>query len=261
MPGSRRVSGFTLVELMIASVILSIVLLGLHRVYLQQREISDWQRDMAVANDLFRIVGSVMSDDLREAIAADGDVVLGAPDSIRVRSPIGFAHVCYADPDDDILGLDGLNGSLPTAPGDSLHLYGAGGWKRTRVVGAVTVATGQMRCDVSRRRPTELVRLPRGDVAGVPVGAPVRAFRSTSYHVTAFEGQPWVARSDASGTEAIAGPISPRGLRFRSLDASGAETATASEIVAVEISVAVPRPATRGAVADTMVMVFQGRNR
>jgi len=254
-------SGFTLVEVLITSVILSIVLLGLHRVYLQQRQISGWQRDMAVANDVFRIVGSVLSDDLREAIAGEGDVVLGATDSIRVRSPIGFGYVCYALESGDLVGIEGRTGSLPNAPGDSLHIYATSGWRRSSVVGSLPVNSGPTRCEVSQARPEALLKLRSGGVDDVPVGAPIRSFRSTSYHVSTFDGQPWFSRSDASGTEAIAGPISPRGLRFRALDSGGDETAVPADIVAIEVSVVVPRPATRGAIADTMTMVFQGRNR
>lgn len=257
--GSSR--GFTLVEVMVTSVILSVVLVGLHRVYLQQRQISGWQRDMAVANDVFRIVGSVLSDDLREAVASEGDVVLGAADSIRVRSPLGFAYVCYTRTDADLVGLEGLTGSLPTAPVDSLHLYAEPGWRTTRVVASRPEAAGLVRCEVSRARPEALLQLTSDAADDVPIGAPVRSYRSTSYHVTTVDGEPWFARSDASGVEAIAGPISPGGLRFRALDASGAATALPAEIAAVEVSIVVPRPATSGAVTDTMVMVFQGRNR
>jgi len=255
-------NGFTLVEVLVASVILVLVLTGLHTAHIQQRRVSDWQVDMAEAHDGFRIANSILAAELREAVVADGDVVLNSPQSLTVRSPVGFALVCATRANPAVIALHGASGASPTPGTDSILLYSSQGWAALPVVSRDTPGQRGLECPFGTARPEAQYRLPAGSVEFVPVGAPVRVFRTHRYHLAAVDSEPWLARTDASGTEPLVGPLIPEGLRFRYLDRYGVATAVTDSAVGVEMTLAMPRPDRAGsAVTDTMTLIFQGRNR
>lgn len=256
------VRGFTLVEMLVTTVLLGLVLVGLHGVHLQQRKFTDWQQQLSADHDAFRIIGSVLSAELREAVVNDGDVLLPGEDSLVVRSPLGFALVCATRSNPAVVGLSHTMGQLPTETGDSLLVYTEGGWRALAVQGEDRPGQRGLACAHGTRTPAAQYRLVSGAADSIPVGAPVRTFQRHSYHLTREDGQRWLARTDPSGTEILAGPLAPRGLRFRFLDAAGAGTTDPGAAVGVELEVVLtPPPGSRTAVPDTFTMVFQGRNR
>lgn len=258
----RRRSGFTLTEVLVAAVLLGLVLVGLHRVHLQQRRVTDWQRQVARANDAFRVVSSVFSAQLREGVPSEGDIVLPRPDSADIRAAVGFALVCATRSSPAVIGLDHVAGRLPQADGDSLLVYATSGWRALAVEGEDRPGQRGMSCSHGPSDPEVQYRLAAHSADSVPVGATVRVFHHERYHVAMGEAGPWLARTDPRGTELLVGPLAPEGLRFRFLDELGAATDLPGEAVAVEVRVVLrsgllarpPRP-------DTLLLVFQGRNR
>jgi prepilin-type N-terminal cleavage/methylation domain-containing protein len=86
--------GFTLIELMIALVLLGIVstavykvLVNNQRLYLAQTQQIDLQQNM-------RAAATILPAEFRELDAADSDIVAMAPTSITIRSPGKLAFIC-----------------------------------------------------------------------------------------------------------------------------------------------------------------------
>lgn len=260
----RRASraGFSLVELSVVVAVAGILVVALQQVYMQHRRFADWQQRLVGAHDSYRVTSALLAADLREAVPSLGDLTLVAADRISVRSPVGFGLVCAVQTANARIGINRLVGRMPQVTGDSILVYATTGWRVAAVVAIETPGTGSMSC--GGRVPDAQFRVATGGAADVPVGGPIRAFRRHAYHLTTNGGQPWLARTDAAGTEPLVGPVAGGGLRFRLLDEDGAETANLSLVAGVEFRVILPSRVIPGAAtvpADTALSVMQVRNR
>jgi len=255
-------AGFTLPELLVATVLLGIVLAGLHQAHIQQRRVSVWQQHVAASHDAFRVASSVLSSELREAVLAEDDVVLLSADSIAVRSPGGFGFVCATRTNPAVLALNRVSGRMAGRAGDSLLVYAGSGWRAVEVSEAERPGQRGLRCAHGDPTPHAQYRLRGGDADDVPVGAPVRVFSRQRYHTVVDREESWLARTHAGGTDLLAGPLAAEGLRFRFLDAAGTPTPRSSDAVGVELQMVLrPDPRAGAPRPDTLVLVFQGRNR
>jgi len=260
MTRSRR--GFTIAEVLVATVLLGLVLGGLHQAHLQQRRFTDWQQRVVTSNDGFRVANSVLSAELREAVIPEGDVVIFAPDSMAVRSPLGFAVVCDRRTNPPIIALSLSMGGMPAQSGDSVLVYTSGGWRALEIVSEQRPDRRGLRCPYGNSTPEFAFRLDRGATDAIAVGSPVRVFRSYRYHPVQDGGATWLARTDALGTEPLVGPLASNGLRFRLMDSSGQATSSHDEAVGVELQLVMQGVGSiAGQFPDTLLMLFQGRNR
>src|SRR3989442_15278040 len=89
---SRR--GFTLIELMIALLLLGIVATGIYRVLVgnQQTDLAQTQRIDLQQN--IRAVLTILPADFREIAAADGDILKMACTSLTIRARRSLAFIC-----------------------------------------------------------------------------------------------------------------------------------------------------------------------
>lgn len=259
MRSARR--GFTLVEVLVATVLLSFVLLALHQAHLRQRAFTDWQQRIAESHDGYRIANSVLGADLREAVIAEGDVVLRSADDLWVRSPQGFGIVCDRRDNPPLLALANTLGTMPTQAGDSVLVYTSGGWRALSIDRPERPTQSGLQCAYGRPEAEHAYRMARGETDSIQVGAPLRSFEIHRYHTLMENGDTWLARTDASGTEALVGPLAPRGLRFQFVDATGRATADAGDAVGVETRIVMRREGSGGELfLDTLEMVFRSRN-
>jgi len=258
----RERYGFTVVEMLVVLVVGTILALALHQAYVQHSRFLGWQERVVGANDAFRVAGALLSADLREAVPRSGDLTLSASDRLVVRAPTGLAFVCATLSSPPSLGLTRVLGRLPEQTGDSIMVYATTGWRVSAVVARDTPGQNGLSC--GGRAPEAQLRLPSGGTTSVPVGAPVRVFRRHTYHTVTNAGAPWLARTDAAGTEPLVGPLGPSGLRFRLLSETGAQTAVDSLVAGVELRLVLPSraiPGTPVVPGDTATTVFQVRNR
>ncbi len=256
--------GFTIVELTVAVTLIGLVAVGLHQAYLQQRLFVSWQADGVRAHDAYRVAGSMISADLREAAPAQGDLSLPKADSLLLRAPIGLAFVCDRITSTAVLGLYEVAGAMPQSTADSMLVYATTGWRAAGFVATQTPGSGALVCDVGPATPSAQIRLSPGAADNVPIGAPVRAFRRHGYHLVTNEGAPWLARTTAAGTEPLVGPLMPGGLRFRLLNASGGVETSLPLVGGVEMRMILPRRVdmrTSAIRADTVVTLLHLRNR
>src|SRR5438093_1988928 len=86
--------GFTLIELMIALVLLGLVSAAVYKVLVNNQRIYLAQTQTIDLNQNMRAAAAILPAELRELDAADGDILAMGPDSIRIRAMRQLAFVC-----------------------------------------------------------------------------------------------------------------------------------------------------------------------
>lgn len=256
--------GFTLVELLLVAVMGALLVVVLHRMHVQQRRFAHWEDRVVQDHDAFRVASSILGSDLREVVAPEGDVTLHTADSLSVRAPLGFALTCSVRENPAAIGLTQAQGRMWTGEGDSLLVYTTAGWRALAPTGELKSAPKVLQCPFGEATPDHLYTLAKGAADSIPVGAPIRVFRRHTYHVGMNRGTQWLARTDVDGSQMLVGPTTGDGVRFRLVDRSGAATAKLADVVAVELRLIlplVPLSKESSSTADTLTLLFQGRNR
>ena len=254
--------GFTLIELMIALVLLGIVsaavykvLVNNQRVYLAQTQTIDLQQNI-------RAAAAILPAEFRELDAADGDIKAMTPTSLRIRAMRELAFVC-ADP---VLGggIGQITLTVRKTPiygtrqtftkGDSILVYWEGN-PTTRVDDQwlpaqlqADGAPGVCNDTLGANNPAWLLSLqpqwinaPTLNRAGaITRGAPLRGFDKVAYELYQapapdtnwYLGQ----RNPAQGgtIQPMIGPlIGPNGVTFSYYDSVGAVTADSSKVAQI----------------------------
>jgi prepilin-type N-terminal cleavage/methylation domain-containing protein len=264
----RRSRGFTLVEMLVVVVLGTVVAAGLYRVLTTQQRAVRHQNEVASVHDVFRVAAAVLAADLREANPADGDLGGLSPETLSVRSPVGFAVVCAVDTVNARLGLVGVRGRVDATPGDSLLVYRPAGWIVRAVTAVDPGGLPPLACPYAGGPPLERTVRVAGSVSGVPVGAPARAFRRTAYHLAQDAGFWWLARTDPGGTEPLVGPTAPGGLLFLYVDTLEQPAASVAAVARVDVRLVARSRAGSGGLAgagrpleDTLWVRVRTRNR
>jgi prepilin-type N-terminal cleavage/methylation domain-containing protein len=260
--------GFSLIELMIALVLLGVVstaiykvLVNNQRVYLAQTQTIDLQQNI-------RAAVAILPAEFRELDAADGDISAMGPDSIRMRAMRQLAFVCPLAP---ILGggigqidlkirATPMFGNRQTfAQNDSILVYWEGNpgtrsddtWLPAQVK---AVATGPVCADSG---PAGVGTVPRAgftltlqpqwinnpllNVAGaITAGAPVRRFDKVAYRsYQAADGNWYLGqRNPANGgtIQPVVGPLTgANGITFSYYDSIGTATTDSSKVAQIQI--------------------------
>jgi prepilin-type N-terminal cleavage/methylation domain-containing protein len=274
MKGRTRPRGFTLVELLIVTVLGTVVLLATLSIL-----VSNQQTLTAVATKLrvYRTLRSgmgILAGELREISPATGDLLVMGDDSVEVRVTRSFGLVCA------ITG--GPNPQLtvktvgePFAPNDSIFLLAANDpgiladdvWK----IGTVNNIVSTTTCNGSD---TAQVLTVGGMTVGSPpdsvsVGAPMRAFLHYIYGLFMIDGQAYVAR-ELSGTTvtptstaaAMVGPLRRvSGVpTFTYWDPFGNAAIIPSQVARIRMVLRTVAEIPGGVVRDSIVLDIHPRN-
>ncbi len=259
--------GFTLIELMIALVLLGLVsaavykvLVNNQRVYLAQTQTIDLQQNI-------RAAAAILPAEFRELDAADGDITAMGPDSIRMRAMRQLAFLCQTP----LLGGGAGQISLTVRQtpifgnrqtfnvNDSLLIYYEGD-PSTRiddswVLGQVkTVAAGPVCNDSGPAGPGTLpspgftLTLQPQWIAGsqlnvanaITLGAPVRGFDKVMYRVyQAADGNWYLGQRNPASTgtiQPVVGPLTgANGVTFSYYDSVGVVTVDSSKVAQIQI--------------------------
>jgi prepilin-type N-terminal cleavage/methylation domain-containing protein len=254
--------GFTLIELMVALVLLGIVstavykiLVNNQRIYLAQTQTIDLQQNI-------RAAAAILPAEFRELDAADGDIKAMTATSLRIRAMRELAFVC-ADP---VLGggIGQITLTVRKTPiygtrqtftkGDSILVYWEGNpttrtddqWLPAQL--QADGAPGVCNDTLGANNPAWLLSLqpqwindPTLNRAGaITRGAPVRGFDKVAYELYQapapdtnwYLGQ----RNPAQGgtIQPMIGPlIGPNGVTFSYYDSVGAVTADSSKVAQI----------------------------
>src|SRR6266511_5330048 len=86
--------GFTLVELLVALVLMGIVSAGIYRVLVNNQRIYQAQTQRIDLSQNIRAAGTIMPSELREADANEGDVIAISPTTITFRAMRWMGYIC-----------------------------------------------------------------------------------------------------------------------------------------------------------------------
>lgn len=232
-------------------VLTGMVVAGVLRALSAQKKFYARQSRVLDARHAMRASTMILSSELRDLSALDGDLYMVASDSVAFRSTVAFGVVCGVDAASARLALNRVSGQFTAAgvPGaDSVLVFGENSdrddddnWMALAVVG---IATSGLSC-TSGATPERVVTV-SGSVASIWVGSPVRLFRAYVYGLTdGGDGRWWLSRRLRATPEyvPVAGPLAPpgdQGLVLTYFKSDGTPTTVASQVTRGRISVRAP---------------------
>jgi prepilin-type N-terminal cleavage/methylation domain-containing protein len=253
--------GFTLVEILLALVIMGVVTGALYRLLNTSQRLSLAQAEQVSLQSSVRTGSLVVPNELRELNtvlgsldATQNDITDADPDAITYRAMRGLGFVCQAAAAGAtqlrLAGASWTGLRAPDATRDSLYLFIEGdpdeddddSWLQVDITAAVAPANA---CGAAAGYLLTVEAIP----AAVPVNTPVRLFELMRLELYAEDGQWWMGAQSVSAGEIepqpMLGPLTDDGFALVYLDAAGAETADLTAIKSVRLTV---RGLTDGAV-------------
>jgi prepilin-type N-terminal cleavage/methylation domain-containing protein len=241
---SARRAGFTLIELVIAMVLMSLVGGAIVSVLLRQQRFYNSTTDLIQTRQQIRQAAAMLPSDLRGISSVGGDIFSMSDSALEFRSVFGSSVVCTnaggiisTVPQRLATGATLTNWSRLPAVGDSLAVYSNGptlavgddAWLLHRItaVALVTtnVATGcptttglTQAGDISAVNPSYRLGLSPAAANTIPVGAGIRFIRRVRYRLYRDTDNQWYLGffdcifgrvPVCSATQAIAGPFQP----------------------------------------------------
>ncbi len=270
---SRR-AGFTLIELVIAMVLMSLVGGAIVKLLLRQSRFYNSTTDMIQTRQQLRQAAAMLPSDLRGISSVGGDIFSMSDSALEFRSTFGSSVVCVnaapgllsTVPVVLASGATMTNWSRLPVVGDSIAVYNNGppvGWSLARITGRTPVttnaangcpvATGLTRAgDITATNPSYQLTLLPAAAATIPVGAGIRFVRRVRYRLFRDTDNQWYLGffdclfgrvPVCNTTQAIAGPFQPyatngtSGVQFAYYDVNGAVTANPLQVARISLVV------------------------
>ena len=266
----RNRAGFTMVELLIVTVLGSLVVMAAYQVLLVNQRTYAAQNAQVQSQQTVRAGMDILFGELREISRAGSDIGIFTADSLQVRAGRSFGLVCAANPATGVLDVRKVGSWFGV--GDSVAVYAENSPKTAAdddwIYGRVTARDTTITCS---GRPAQRLTIPRvataaaTDLDTVRVGANVRGYAHYTYSTYTFDGQRYLGRKDSTNTTVpLVGPLqSSAGLAFRYLDSLDVVTTTASSVSQIEVTLRT-LPQVRGPngnlVADSVTTRIYVRN-
>lgn len=250
--------GLSLVELLVALVILGVVSASLYRVLVNNQRVYQAQTQRIDLQQNIRAAATILPAEFRELDAYDGDILGMGPDSITIRAFRVLGFICNA-PSLPVLPIAGaqvtirnslLFGARGFAAGtDRIMIYYEGdeGSRADEVwtVPTPLTAVGSQNCpDGAAGTQLQLLNL---NIVPAPVplvrngltrGSPVRAFEPITYRLyQAADARYYIGLRSAAGLQPLVGPVLANGLALAYYDSTGAVTANPLLVSSVGITV------------------------
>lgn len=237
----QRPRGFTLAELLIATVLLGIIGVAMTRMLISESRLFDIQNARRNARAVGRSSTNVLFSDLRMAqdgASAPGTMLVAKRDSIRARLPYAFGFVCGVGTattvnmlaaDSAVLAMSSYAGYAWRSRLTSQYTYVPMGSSTDLPVNSSTpttcTATARLRTDTISSRTSDPLDL-KPVTAGAQPGAPIFLYQEVTYWFggsVAYPGRIGLWRQATGGTaeELVAPFASTAGFKFytRNVDA------------------------------------------
>ncbi len=256
--------GFSLVELLIAMVLLAIVVAGLYRTLMTNQRVYQQQTQVIGLQQNMRAAAAILPQELRELNSTGGDIYAMTATSITVRAHRWTAFMCTPP----VTGLGGAVGpqQVPGATmilrvqpffGRSINVAidsmfiryeGDDGTRKDDgyVVGRPTlIQTAGVTCPVTAGGGAgQLVTMNldfRGNLnfpTSIANGDPVLGFEPVTYSLyqPTAGGDWYVGLTTSNGQQPLIGPVLSNGLAFAYYDSTGAVTAVPARVARVDIT-------------------------
>lgn len=250
----RNARGFTLVEILIALVLMGIVATALYQLLVANQRIYRSQVESVAINESARAAVSIVPTEVRELSAGDGDVIAMNATSLTYKS-MQSLYVQCTDPNTGALEIvldrtTSFGFRAISAAEDSILIFAEGdnstraddGWLSASVT-STTVGTA---CPGTQPSITVgLAGVSSTQLAGVTSGAPVRTFRPTQILLYQDAAGDWwlgarlyqKSGGSWSATQPLLGPLSATGLALTYADSAGNTTTDVTQVARVGITV------------------------
>jgi type II secretory pathway pseudopilin PulG len=256
--------GFSLAEALVALVLGGIVSTVLVRTLLSGQRVHRAHLQGVAVSESNRAALAILSAELRELSAGDGDILAMDSTSITFKAMQAFYVQCVApDTATRAIVLDGATryGLRPIeAPDDSVLLFAEGdpttrlddGW----LSAGATTATPGTECPGGRPSVSVMLSgVTALQLAGVYTGAPVRTFRPAQVLVYQDAGRDWwlgqrlfqPSSGSWSVVQPVLGPLSSAGLTLTYVNAAGNPTDSVAAVarIGVRVQSRSPEPVSR----------------
>jgi prepilin-type N-terminal cleavage/methylation domain-containing protein len=267
-PRGRR--GFTMIELLVALVLLGLVSAALYRVLVNNQRLYMAQTQRIDLSQNIRAAGTILPAEFRELDAFEGDITAMSATSISIRAMRWLGFACNQPVLGGVLNPVSVivRGGAPGQPlffgargiddnKDSVLIYYDGD-KNSRIddfwaTGQITASPNGQNCPDGTNGQRLLLNInllglgPNVNGA-IPLGAPLRGFERVIYSLYNPPGDTsWYVgfQPAGQGMQPLIGPVLTNGLTFQYFDANGAVTAVRNQVARIDITV---RARTTGAV-------------
>jgi prepilin-type N-terminal cleavage/methylation domain-containing protein len=242
--------GFSLVEIVLAVVIVLVVTAALHRLLLSTQRLTRKQLQQMALQSGVRAGSLVVANELRElstragGTADENDILHISPSGIVYRAMRGTGFVCQAGVGAVWIDRARFSGHRdPQAGRDTAYLFVSGdpenGLSESWLALAITGVANEA-CPGTV--PAVALTIPDlGVETGVDIGAPVRIAEVAELRLYQSGGKSWLGARSVSAGEAIQPVVGPladaQGLRLEYLSGAGTPTTDVTGIKSVRITV------------------------
>lgn len=257
---SRHARGFTVLEVLVALVLLGLVSAALYRVLVNNQRLYMAQTQRIDLSQNIRAAAAILPAEFRELDASEGDIAAMSADSIQIRGMRWLGFLCAVPPLGGALNGVGLiiRGGAPGQP----LFFGARGINPTDEVmvyydgnqasraddfwaqASVTAAPNGQNCTDGtngQRIITNINLLGLGaNVAGaITMGAPVRGYERVTYKLYQSTDGLWYIgfRPFGQTMQPLIGPVLPNGLTLQYYNVNGIATAVPNQVARIDITV------------------------
>lgn len=243
-----RRRGFTLVEMLIAIVILSLVAASLNRVFTAQQRLAVAQVEQASVQATVRSASTIAATELWElstSPAGISDIVNFDATGLTYRAMRTLGLACQVATNEIRIRTSFLSQYRAIVPGqDSLLLFvernPQASSDDTWLPLAITSVSNGSSCSGQPAIRLGVTAIDSASLAGVVSDAAIRTFEIMEVRPVTVGSQTWLGARSVSGGEAtlqpVAGPVNANGIRFTYLDSLGGATAVAGRIRSIRIN-------------------------
>jgi prepilin-type N-terminal cleavage/methylation domain-containing protein len=245
---TARFRGFTLIELVIALVVLGLVATVISRVFITQQRLTVSQVEQASMQANVRTGTLIVANELRELAAgsfSNGDLVSIGATGLTYRAMRSLALACRVTRDSIRVRVNPLFGARPITPNrDSMAIFVEGNpstasddrWTIVRITGIDSSSTCGGAPALALATRIDTIANP---LSAFVLDAPVRTFEIMELGPVLAGGHNWLGARSVSAGESltpVAGPITIAGLSFAYFDSLGNVTGIRSRVRSIRIT-------------------------
>lgn len=195
-------SGFTLVELLVVSVLTGVALVGIYRTLLTQEKTYEVATQKIRGQESLRTAVGILESELREVGSIGGtliggsDIAIASPDSVVFRAQRKTGFICKLSRNDKWVlvwnmgdPFEANDRVLLFVDGDSIR-YTDDRWDSTQV-SSVTASSDTDCASYWPGRTLQVLKLDNQDMTGVQPGSPVRSYQWMTYGLYDFGPLGW----------------------------------------------------------------------
>jgi len=268
--GALGSAGFTIVELLIAALIASILMGAVYQVLVTNQRVSIVQREQLLGHHTVRSGIDILAQELREVSAGGGDLQVIESDRVSFRALRAFGVVC-AIGEDGQPSLRVMTQGRPFVEDEVLYVFADDNPETAQDDAWFSVPASSVNSGYScgaDNQPAQRIMVPGLSSAQrnrIRPGAPVRSWELVEYRVQVESGEPYLVQQvEGRDPFRLVGPLaSDGGLEFTYFDENGNETAAAAQVATVQVTLRTDSDARTGdgrTIDDELTVVVALRN-